>query len=121
MAPKTAEHKQAVNKEASKAAAVLQLPELTALGATNGRHSSADKDDSGFDQDAADPLQAALGMLVNDEDDADDLQEFENLVNHAPKNSRDSCGSAGLARRAWKMPGCMQPANRTWHTCLHWL
>lgn len=104
MAPKIAEQKQAADKDATKATPLLQLPELAALAATNGRHSSADKDDSGFDQDAADPLQAALGMLVNDEDDADDLQEFENLVSRAsgtPATAVLSTRPVAMARGAW--------------------
>lgn len=78
MPPKTDQDNKTPGRQAGdKAAAALSLPGLPL--ATNGRHSTENKDDNaGFDQD---PLQSALGMLMNeDEDEEDAEQEFEKLV-----------------------------------------
>lgn len=85
MAPKAAtDQTQTAGKEAAKTTPLLQLPDLPLGPSTNGRHptaaAAAQQDDSAFDQDAADPLQAALGMLVYDED-GDDAEGMEDLLN----------------------------------------
>lgn len=84
MAPKAAtDQPQTAKKEAAKTTPLLQLPDLPLGPSTNGRHTAAaaaQQDDTAFDQDAADPLQAALGMLVYDED-GDDEGEMEDLMN----------------------------------------
>lgn len=86
MAPKAAtDQTQTAGKEAAKTTPLLQLPDLALGPSTNGRHTTTaaaavQQDDSAFDQDAADPLQAALGMLVYDED-GDDAEEMEDLLN----------------------------------------
>lgn len=63
--------------------AALTLPGLPL--ATNGRHNQPKQeyDHGEYDQDdnTADPMQALLGsMLNNDDEDGDDVQEFEKLV-----------------------------------------
>lgn len=100
MPPKADQNRQATPRQgtADKAGAALSLPGLPLT--SNGRHSPAnqqDNDHNGFDQDdnTADPLQT-LGMLLNnDDEDADDAQEFENLVSsHMLAQSRISCCSS---------------------------
>jgi hypothetical protein len=89
MPPKAADQSKAIaGKPTQKTTPLLPLPKL-ALSPINGHHNPLQLkggDTTSLDQHeepADDPLQAVLGMLVNEDDDPEDVKEFESLVGMA--------------------------------------